>query len=307
MLVILSATRRPTKSVGPPGGNATTMRIGRLGKSCALANCGVSASKSAAMPHKITQILCTVSPRNQAPAASYRRPAPRYRPSASGHQVPMPGCCRRGHLTCAGPSTNNVAHGRRHADRRPADRPAAAYAPAALVPGADPGAAALLGGLGLRHLAALRHGGRRRHLSSGDDAARARPEAVECRLCAALAPAQGRPLRREPQPAAALLSVPGDPQTVAGRSAGALSEIALRHRHRSEAARHPLRRGRLGKPDARRLGARLGMLVRRHGGVAVHLFPAGRGLRMCAGRGRTHLRPRAAGDVCAGRRERLSS
>ena len=74
-----------------------------------------------------------------------------------------------------------------------------------------------------------------------------------------------------------------------------------------EAARHPLCRGRLGKPDARRLGAGLGMLVRRHGGVAIHLFPAGRGLRMRAGRRRTDLRARAAGDVCAGRRERLRS
>ena len=42
--------------------------------------------------------------------------------------------------------------------------------------------------------------------------------------------------------------------------------------------RHPFCRGRLGKPDARRLGARLGMLVRRHGGFPVHLFPAGRRL-----------------------------
>ena len=79
-------------------------------------------------------------------------------------------------------------------------------------------------------------------------------------------------------------------------------QVARRHRHRSEAARHPLRRGRLGKPDARRLGARLGMLVRRHGGEPVHLFPAGRGLRMRAGLGRTDLRARAARDVCAGRR-----
>ena len=46
--------------------------------------------------------------------------------------------------------------------------------------------------------------------------------------------------------------------------------------------RHPLRRGRLGEPDARRLGPRLGVLVRRHGGLAIHLFPAGRGLRMLA-------------------------
>ena len=54
-------------------------------------------------------------------------------------------------------------------------------------------------------------------------------------------------------------------------------------RHRPRPARHPLRRGRLGEPHARRLGARLGVLVRRHGGVAVHLFPAGGGLRMRAG------------------------
>src|SRR5205085_2689873 len=67
------------------------------------------------------------------------------------------------------------------------------------------------------------------------------------------------------------------------------------------------RRGRLGKPDAGRLGARLGVLVRRHGGVAVHVFSAGGGLRMRAGRRRTHLWPRAAGDVCAGRRPRLRS
>ena len=92
---------------------------------------------------------------------------------------------------------------------------AAAHAPGTLVPGAHPGAAALLGGLGLRHPAALRHGGGRRHLSPGDDLARARAEAVERRLCAAVAPAEGRPLRREPEPPAALLSVPGDPEAVA--------------------------------------------------------------------------------------------
>ena len=49
------------------------------------------------------------------------------------------------------------------------------------------------------------------------------PEALERRLCAALAPAEGRPLRREPQPAAALLPVPGDPEAVAGQPAGPLS------------------------------------------------------------------------------------
>ena len=49
------------------------------------------------------------------------------------------------------------------------------------------------------------------------------PAALECRLCAAVAAALGRPLWREPQPAAALLSVPGDPEAGAGKRAGALS------------------------------------------------------------------------------------
>ena len=63
----------------------------------------------------------------------------------------------------------------------------------------------------------------------------------------------------------------------------ALSAIARAHRHRSAAARHPLRRRRLGKPDRRRLGARLGSVVRRHGGVAVHVLPAGRRPRRAPG------------------------
>ena len=129
------------------------------------------------------------------------------------------------------------------------------------------------------------------------------PEALERGLRPALAPAQGRPLRREPQPAAALLPVPGDPEAVAARHPGPLSrQPATRIGIDPDAARHPLRRGRLGEPDARRLGPRLGGLVRRHGGDAVHLLPAGRRLRLRAGLGRDHLRPRAPGDVCAGRR-----
>jgi glycyl-tRNA synthetase alpha chain len=70
-------------------------------------------------------------------------------------------------------------------------------------------------------------------------------------------------------------------------------------------ARHPLRRGRLGKPDAGRLGARLGGLVRRHGGQPVHLFPAGRRCGLQPGLGRTDLRARAPRDVRPGRRPRL--
>ena len=78
-------------------------------------------------------------------------------------------------------------------------------------------------------------------------------------------------------------------------------------RHRPAAARHPLRRGRLGEPDAGRLGPGLGGLVRRHGGGAVHLFPAGRRHRVTLPRCRDDLRARAAGDVRAGRRERVRS
>ena len=69
--------------------------------------------------------------------------------------------------------------------------------------------------------------------------------------------------------------------------------------------RYSLRRGRLGEPDARRLGAWLGMLVRRHGGFAIHLFSAGRGNRMRAGFRRIDLWAGAAGHVCARRRQCL--
>ena len=72
-----------------------------------------------------------------------------------------------------------------------------------------------------------------------------------------------------------------------------------------QAERHPLRRGRLGEPDARRLGPGLGSLAERHGGHAVHLFPAGRRPRLQADHRRDHLRPRAPGDVPAGRGERV--
>ena len=55
-------------------------------------------------------------------------------------------------------------------------------------------------------------------------------------------------------------------------------------------------------PTLGRLGPGLGMLVRRHGSVAVHLLPAGRGRRMRAGRRRTHLWAGAARLLPAGRR-----
>ena len=71
-----------------------------------------------------------------------------------------------------------------------------------------------------------------------------------------------------------------------------------------EARRAP-RRGRLGGPDARRLGARLGGLGRRHGGDAVHVLPAARRPRARPDPGRDHLRARAAGHVPAGQADRL--
>ena len=71
---------------------------------------------------------------------------------------------------------------------------------------------------GLRAAAALRHGGRRGHVAHGDLPARARPRAVARRLRAAVAPPEGRPLRREPEPDAALLPVPGGAEALAART-----------------------------------------------------------------------------------------
>ena len=59
-------------------------------------------------------------------------------------------------------------------------------------------------------------------------AARARPQAVARRLCAALAPALRRPLWREPQPPALLPPVPGDPEAQPARHAGALPGLPRR-------------------------------------------------------------------------------
>ena len=85
----------------------------------------------------------------------------------------------------------------------------------------------------------------------------------------------------------------------------ALPRLARGARLRPEGQRRALRRGRLGEPDAGRLGPGLGGLAERHGGDAVHLLPAGRRHRLQADHRRDHLRPGAAGDVPAGRRQRL--
>src|SRR5690242_14803636 len=80
--------------------------------------------------------------------------------------------------------------------------------PVPQLPGHDPDAPRLLERAGLPDPAALRHAHGRRHLPHRDHAARARPRAVERRLRPTVPPAHGWPLRREPQPAAALLPVP---------------------------------------------------------------------------------------------------
>ena len=131
------------------------------------------------------------------------------------------------------------------------------------------------------------------------------PRAVERGLRAAL-PAPGRrALRREPEPALPAPPVPGDPQARAQGRAGALPRLAPGHRHRPAGARPPLRGGRLGGAHARRLGARLGGVVRRDGDHPVHLLPAVRRLRVQAGLRRADLRARAHRHVPAERRERL--
>ncbi|CAA9523316.1 MAG: Glycyl-tRNA synthetase alpha chain, partial [uncultured Sphingomonadaceae bacterium] len=132
----------------------------------------------------------------------------------------------------------------------------------AQLPAPDPDAPRLLERPRLPDPAALRHGNGRGHLSPGDDAPRARPRPLVRRLRPAEPPPDRRPLRREPEPARGLLPVSGHPQAQPARPAGALPGQPRRDRHRHARARHPLRRGRLGVADARRVGPRLGGLVR---------------------------------------------
>ena len=67
---------------------------------------------------------------------------------------------------------------------------------------------------------------------TGDVPARRRARAVERRVRAAFAPPDRRPLRREPDPPAALLPVPGGDQALAAGHPRALPRLAARARHR---------------------------------------------------------------------------
>ena len=93
----------------------------------------------------------------------------------------------------------------------------------------------LLGAQGVPDRPALRPGGRRRDLPSRDAAAGPRPRALEDRLRPALAPAHRRPLRRKPEPPAALLPVPGLDQTLPLGRAAAIPPESDRARDRPPA------------------------------------------------------------------------
>src|SRR6202041_1898409 len=109
--------------------------------------------------------------------------------------------------------------------------------------------AEILVGAGLHHSAALRHGDGRRNLPHGDFFAGSGSGAVERRLCAALAPAHRWPLRQQSVSAAALLSVSGLHQALAGRLPRTLPRFARVLGLRPADSRHPLRRGQLGIAD----------------------------------------------------------
>ena len=73
-------------------------------------------------------------------------------------------------------------------------------------------------------------------MQPGDFSPGAGTGALERRLCGALPPPRGRPLRREPQSAATLLSVPGDPEALAGQHPGGLPQEPAEPRRGSHAS-----------------------------------------------------------------------
>ena len=139
------------------------------------------------------------------------------------------------------------------------------------LPGHDRHAERVLGRARRRDHAAVPHRAGGGHVQSGHVPARPRPDAsgVARGLRRAGDPAGRRALRREPVPLPALLPVPGDPQAGPGGCPRPVLRLARSARDRPPEARHPARRGRLGTADARRLGPRLGGLVRRDGGDPV--------------------------------------
>ena len=101
-------------------------------------------------------------------------------------------------------------------------------------------------------------------------------------------------LRREPEPPAAATTSSRSSSSPRRPTSTISTSARSRARHRPGAARRPLRRGRLGEPDARRLGPRLGGVDGRHGDHPVHLLPAGRRPRLPA---RSPARSRTASSA----------
>ena len=108
------------------------------------------------------------------------------------------------------------------------------------LPGADSFPAGVLGRAGMRDPAALRYGKRGGHLQPRHLPARARTRAVERGLRGAFPAPDRRPLRRKPEPAAALLPVPGDHQAFPHEHPRPLPRFAARLRHRSR-TKHDIR------------------------------------------------------------------
>ena len=150
------------------------------------------------------------------------------------------------------------------------------------------------GTAGLRAPAALRHGSRRGHVAHGDVPARARPRAVARGVRAAVAPARRTAATARTRTACSSyhqyqVVLKPSPPDILDLYLGSLDGARLRPHEE----RRALRRGRLGEPDARRLGPRLGSVDERHGDHAVHLLPAGGRPRLQPDHRRDHLRPRA--------------
>jgi hypothetical protein len=120
--------------------------------------------------------------------------------------------------------------------------------------------------------------------------ARGGTRAVERRLRSAVAPAHRRPLRQQSVSPAALLSISGLHQALAGQFSRTVLGLTARLGLRSADPRHSLRRGQLGVAHLGSLGTGLGGVAERHGGLAVHLLPTSRRPGLPAGDGRNHLR-----------------
>ncbi len=202
----------------------------------------------------------------------------------------IPSLCRR-----YGPARSNPLARLDSADGSPLPRHA--MRPESLVQGVILASQRFWAGAGLRHPAALRHGNGGRHLSPGNDAARAWAEALERGLCAALAAAQGRPLRWNPNRLQLLYyQFRGDPEVVAAEPARSSHlEVAGRDRHRrGPCTTSALSRTTGESPTLGAWGFGLGVLVRRRGSFAVHRSPArSRGSNGSVAR-RTHLRARTS-------------